>query len=171
MTKIIITITFLFSVSYGFAQKTLEALLNQYNTQSIPYISVQELRMLQLNSDIAILDSREQNEYEVSHIDGATLIGFNKFSADDISEEIKDKDAPIIVYCSLGIRSEEIGEKLKKAGFTNVKNLYGGIFEWKNNDYPIVNNASVETDSVHTFSKGWSKWLNRGIKVYKTDNN
>ena len=111
MTKIILTIAFLFSVSYCFAQKTLDALLNQYNTQSIPYISVQELRMLQLNSDIAILDSREQNEYEVSHIDGATFIGFNKFSADDISEEIKDKNAPIIVYCSLGIRSEEIGEK------------------------------------------------------------
>jgi len=33
------------------------------------------------------------------------------------------------VYCSLGIRSEVIAKKLKKAGYTNVFNLYGGIFE------------------------------------------
>lgn len=147
----------------------MDALLSQYNTRSIPYISVEELRMLQLNSDIAILDSRELDEFTVSHIAKAKFVGYNEFSIDKVSEEILSKDAPIVIYCSLGIRSEEVGEKLKKAGFTNVKNLYGGIFEWKNKEYPILNNNNNVTDSVHTFSKSWGKWLKQGIKVYNKE--
>jgi 3-mercaptopyruvate sulfurtransferase SseA len=70
------------------------------------------------------------------------------------------------VYCSLGIRSETVASKLKKAGFTNVYNLYGGIFEWKHNDFPIYNSNEKETDSIHAFSKDWSKWAKKGIKIY-----
>ncbi len=165
----IITLVLFFIVNSGFAQKNLDDLLTKYNSGSIPYISVQELRMKQVNSDIAILDSREFQEYNISHIKGATFVGFNKFSIVNISEEIKNKDTPIIVYCSLGIRSEEIGEKLKKAGYTDVQNLYGGIFEWKNKDYPIVDSEEKETNSVHTFSKAWSKWLLNGEKIYKLE--
>ena len=164
-------LVFFFIVHSVFAQKTLDDLLNHYNTRSIPYISVKELRMHQLNDRVVILDTREQEEFEISHLTGAKLIGFNHFSMDKISEEIRDKDTPIVVYCSLGIRSEEIGEKLEKAGYTNIKNLYGGIFEWKNKEFPIVNKDEVKTDSVHTFSKLWSKWLDKGIKVYPRDNN
>ena len=93
-------------------------------------------------------------------------MGYNDFSSEEISDSIQNKNMPLIVYCSLGIRSEEIGEKLKKAGFTNVKNLYGGIFEWKNAGYPVINSEGKETDSIHTFSKAWSKWLLKGQKVY-----
>lgn len=148
------------------AQKTMDALLKQYNTRSVPYISVEELRQQQLNGDIIILDSREEKEYQVSHLEGAIYIGYDFFDASEISEEQLPKDKPIVIYCSLGIRSEEIGEKFKKAGYQNVKNLYGGIFEWKNNDFPVLNKLQIETDSVHTFSKAWSKWLTKGIKVY-----
>ncbi len=162
-------IIFFFMVHSVFAQKTIDELLNQYNTRSIPYISAEELRMHQLNDKVVILDTREPAEFKISHLAGAKLIGFNYFSMDKISEEITNKETPIVVYCSLGIRSEEIGEKLKQAGFTNIKNLYGGIFEWKNKEFPIVNNTETKTDSLHTFSKAWSKWLYKGIKVYNTE--
>ena len=71
-----------------------------------------------------------------------------------------------MVYCSLGIRSEDVAEKLKKAGYTNVLNLYGGIFEWKNNDFTIYDSEEKETENVHTFDEAWSKWLTKGIKIY-----
>ncbi len=151
------------------AQKSLDELLNTYNTRSVPYISVEGLRALQMNGDVVILDSRETSEYAVSTIEGAKCVGFNDFSVEKISAEIPDKEQPIIVYCSLGIRSEEIGEKLQKAGYTNVQNLYGGIFEWKNNGYPTLNSEKKETDSIHTFSKAWSKWLEKGIPVYEIE--
>jgi 3-mercaptopyruvate sulfurtransferase SseA len=66
----------------------------------------------------------------------------------------------------VGIRSETISEKLKKAGYTDVHNLYGGIFEWKNKDYPVVDSEGKETENVHAYSKVWGKWLNKGVKVY-----
>lgn len=147
------------------AQQTLDELLALYNTRSIPYISVEESRMLQLKGDIVILDTREQHEYDVSHLKGAQFVGYNTFSAEEVSEKIKNKNTPLLVYCSLGIRSEEIGEQLEKAGYTNVRNIYGGIFEWKNNEFPVVNMSEHATDSIHTFSKAWSKWLTKGIKV------
>lgn len=148
------------------AQKTLNELLTQYNTRSVPYISVEGLRALQLNEEIMILDTREPSEFAVSAIKDASCVGYNNFSVDAVSEKITQKDTPIVVYCSLGIRSEEIGEKLKKAGFTNVKNLYGGIFEWKNKGYPVLDQKKQETDSVHVFSRAWGKWLKAGTPVY-----
>ncbi len=161
---------FLLSTSLqSVAQKSLDQLLDTYNTRSVPYVSVEGLRALQMNEDVVILDAREISEAEVSTIEGAQSVGFNNFSVEEISEKITNKEQPIIVYCSLGIRSEEIGEKLQKAGYTNVQNLYGGIFEWKNKGYPTFNSAKKETDSIHTFSKAWSKWLLKGIPVYEDE--
>lgn len=151
----------------SYAQESLQQLLNTYNTRSIPYISVEELRMLQLNDEVYILDARELEEYDVSRIPGGLFIGFSDFSSEMITEKIPDSDRTIVVYCSLGIRSEEIGEKLRKAGYSNIRNLYGGIFEWKNNGYPILDSEGNETEKVHSFSKAWSKWLTNGEKVYE----
>ena len=84
------------------AQESLQQLLNTYNTRSIPYISVEELRMLQLNDEVYILDAREFEEYEVSRIPGGLFIGFSDFSSEMITEKIPDSDRTIVVYCSLG---------------------------------------------------------------------
>ncbi|GAB5398936.1 MAG: hypothetical protein Aureis2KO_05210 [Aureisphaera sp.] len=164
--KNLIFISLFFITTFCWSQQSVDKLLNTYNTHSIPYISVEELRMEQSQEAVVILDSRELSEYNVSHIANAQYVGYSDFSIDKVTSEIENKDTPIVVYCSLGIRSEEIGEKLKKAGFTEVKNLYGGIFEWKNKEYPVLNLSQKETDSVHTCTKSWGKWLKKGIKVY-----
>ncbi len=153
----------IFSLSLQ-AQNSLDNLLKQHNKNNVPYISVQELAMPK--TEAIILDAREQNEYNVSHLKNAIFIGYNHFNLQETISILKDKDQPIVVYCSLGIRSETIANQLKKAGFTNVKNLYGGIFEWKNNNFEIYNSEEKKTDSIHAFSNAWSKWLHSGIKVY-----
>jgi predicted sulfurtransferase len=66
----------------------------------------------------------------------------------------------------VGYRSEKVGEKLQELGFQNVKNLYGGIFQWKNEGFEVENSLSMPTDSVHTYNKRWSKWLLKGVRVY-----
>jgi rhodanese-related sulfurtransferase len=165
--KIILSfLIILLSLSPAIAQKSLDKLLEQYNTRSIPYISVEELRMLQMNDSVVILDARETEEFNVSHIASAKNVGFNDFSSEEKQLQKLKKDTPIIIYCSVGIRSEKIGEKLKKVGFTNVKNLYGGIFEWKNKDYPVIDSTGTETENVHTFSKIWRKYLKEGNPIY-----
>ena len=139
-------------------------MLKQYNKNTVPYISVQELAMPK--TDAIILDAREESEYNVSHLKGALFVGYDNFNLEQTTQKIKDKDQAIVVYCSLGIRSETIANRLKKAGYTNVKNLYGGIFEWRNNNFDVYDSQNKKTDSIHAFSKSWGKWLIKGIKVY-----
>lgn len=107
-------------------------------------------------NNVVILDTREKNEYDVSHIKGAKYTGYEKFNISSLKEIPKNKK--VIVYCSVGWRSERIGEKLQKAGYTNVYNLYGGIFEWVNRGNKVYN-ANGETKKVHTYSKEWGKWI------------
>ncbi|MEZ4792581.1 MAG: rhodanese-like domain-containing protein [Gelidibacter sp.] len=160
-----VTYIILFLIAFSTnAQDSLSELLNTYNTKTVPYISSQELAMPKTKA--IILDAREQKEFEVSHLKDAIFVGYNTFDLEQTISQLNNKQQTIVVYCSLGIRSEAIAEKLKRAGYTNVFNLYGGIFEWKNEDFPILDSKGKETDSVHTFSKSWSKWLSKGVKVY-----
>ncbi|WP_092205698.1 rhodanese-like domain-containing protein [Bizionia echini] len=165
MIKSISTLVVFFSVmSTCMAQDSLANLLKRYNTKHIPYITVQELAMPKTN--YKILDAREPDEYLVSHLKNAVFVGYKDFKIETILNEIPNKNDTIVVYCSLGIRSETISKKLQDKGYTAVYNLYGGIFEWKNNDFPVYNQQNKKTDSIHAFSKMWGKWLNKGVKVY-----
>jgi len=146
------------------AQNSLEDLLKQHNKNSVPYITVQELAMPK--TEAVVLDAREFSEYKVSHLKDALFVGYNDFNIEETLKKIKDKNEPIVVYCSLGIRSETIATKLKNEGYTNVSNLYGGIFEWRNNDFEVYNSEEQKTDSIHAFSQHWSKYLLKGTKVY-----
>ena len=117
------------------------------------------------NKDIIILDTRSIEEYNVSHIKNAKFIDYDSFSPEMVAG--LDKNKEVVVYCSVGYRSEKIGEQLKDIGFTNVNNLYGGIFQWKNKGNSVITNSAQTTDSVHTYNKNWSKWLINGVKVYE----
>lgn len=163
MKNIFLIICIGISVS-GFAQKKLSKLLKQQNTESIPYISVEGLQNESKN--IILLDSREEKEFKTSHLKNAIYVGYDFFNLDSVQSKLKNKNSKIVVYCSLGVRSEDVAEKLKKAGYSNVYNLYGGIFEWKNNDLEVLNLNEKPTDSIHIYSKAWSKWLKKGVKVY-----
>ena len=163
--KQISQILILLITTFSFSQETMSDLLRKYNTKSVPYISVQELAMPKTKA--IILDAREPKEYQTSHLKDAISVGYDFFDLDSISTQIPNKDEQIVVYCSVGIRSEDIGEKLKKAGYTNVYNLHGGIFEWKNKDFIVYNSEGKQTENVHNFSKEWSQWLTKGTKIYE----
>lgn len=115
------------------------------------------------NGHVYFLDTREKNEYTISHISGAKYVGYDHFTLDAV--KMIPKDAEIIVYCSIGARSQEIGKRLKKAGYSNVYNLYGGLFNWINHNFPLVNSRG-ETESIHGYSRDWSKWVTNGKVVY-----
>ncbi len=163
MKSILLYIVLFFSV-FAHAQNSLDELLKVFNNENIPYISVTELK--EIHNSIILLDAREKDEFEVSHIPKAKFAGYNHFKIEEVIQQNIHKSDTIVVYCSLGVRSEDISEKLKEAGYTHVYNLYGGIFEWKNNDFPVINSKGQQTDKVHACSKQWAKWLLKGEKVY-----
>ena len=141
--------------------KLYSAMLNGLLKESVPFVSVAQLR--QLPSPV-LLDTREAPEFAVSHLRGARLVGYDNFSLATVRD--LPKNAPLVVYCSVGVRSEKIGAQLQRAGFTHVRNLYGGLFEWVNEGQPVVTAANQPTDRVHAYSRTWGIWLQRGQPVY-----
>lgn len=128
----------------------------------MPTISIQEY--LQMDADsVVVLDAREQHEYRVSHLRYARNIGFIWFDMRDIYDIPKDK--AVVVYSSIGDRSQRITEMLIRAGYRKVYNLYGGIFEWVNQGYPVYTGRDVQTSQVHIYKKDLNIWLKRGTKV------
>ena len=144
--------------------KKFDKLLKRSLKESVPVLKINEVSS---TDAYLLLDTREVKEFEVSHLKNAKQVGYDFFNIDSVLKEYPDKNQPILVYCSIGIRSELIGEKLLKAGYKNVHNLYGGIFEWKNQSHEVVDKNEAPTEEVHTFSKEWSKWLTNGEKVYE----
>ena len=142
------------------ATGSISELLSRYNEMSVPYISVQALK--RDFDQYVILDTRTREEYEVSHLPNAIWVGEDY---DEAYFPRLEKEMPIVVYCSIGIRSESFGEDLIEVGYKRVKNLYGSIFAWKDAGYEVFDNKDQPTDRVHVYSKKWGKYLKSGIKV------
>ena len=149
----------------SFSQTSIQEVLNTYNDHSVPYISVDAFT--ELTTDPILLDTREPAEYEVSHLKNAIGVGFKDFEVSKVSRLNIEKNKMIVVYCSVGVRSEIIGKKLLSEGYTAVFNLYGGIFEWVNKGGKIFNNLKESTSKVHVYSKPWDTYLLKGTKVYE----
>ncbi|MBT8321286.1 MAG: rhodanese-like domain-containing protein [Eudoraea sp.] len=143
--------------------QTMDEVLDSYNKESVPYIQVSKLAK---ESGATLLDTREKEEFEVSHLENSQWVGYEQFDINEFLVRYPDKNDTLVVYCSIGVRSEDIGEQLMNAGYTNVQNLYGGIFEWKNKGYPVVDTQEEKTEKVHAYSKYWGKLLTNAEKVY-----
>ncbi len=149
------------------AQSPIQMALDTLTTGKVDFIQVDDLKKLK---DYVLLDTREETEFSVSHLKNAICVGYSQFDLSKTISLFPDKDQPIVVYCSIGARSEEIGEKLKQSGYTQVKNLYGGIFHWKNLGNPVFDSTKKQTDKVHSFSKEWAPLLTNAKKVHTTKN-
>lgn len=134
--------------------------VNSYLSYSVPVMDVDKAFLEK--REIIFLDAREKEEYSISHIPGARYVGYKHFEVSNNLDIPKNKI--IVVYCSIGYRSEKIAEKFKKAGYYRVFNLYGSIFEWVNRGYPVENDRG-QVAQVHGYNKKWSQWiLNPTIK-------
>ncbi len=145
------------------ANDKFDKVVDGYLSYTVPLVGVEEVEKME---DVVLLDAREWEEFKTSHIPNAQFIGYDNFNPSLVSGV--DKDAKIVVYCSIGYRSEKIGEQLKELGYDNVQNLYGSIFEWVNQGKTIVNMDEEPTKKIHTYDKKWSKYvLNKTAeKVY-----
>lgn len=139
-----------------------QRMLKKRLPKDVPTINVSEIG--DNDETILFLDARERNEYEVSHIKNAKFIGYKDVDLDAIL--LLPKTTEIVVYCSVGYRSGKITEQLMEHGFSNVRNLYGGIFEWSNQERTMVDSDGNPTTLIHAYNKKWGKWITTGSKVY-----
>lgn len=165
MTRLLSSLLLIFTLFTACGQKSFDKKLKEMYAYTVPLIQPDTLSQKIQSKELIILDTRTVGEFEISHLPEAQFLDYDNYSEEDFINI--PKDAEVIVYCSVGYRSERVGEKMQKLGYTNVKNLYGGIFEWKNTDHQVVNNKGMATDSVHTYNKNWSQWLEKGVKIYE----
>jgi len=152
---LIISSSILIGQSEGIS-KEFEKEIDSYLNKTISTISIEQLSSMD-SGRFVLLDAREKDEYDISTIPGSTYIGYDDFDMESI--EHLPKGQPIIVFCSIGYRSEKIGEKLKKAGYGRVFNLYGSIFAWANAGNQLCTPSGEDTNKLHTYNKKWSKWV------------
>ncbi len=122
----------------------------------VPTITTEQLHdKLIDNPQTIIIDVRMPKEYAVSHLYHAS----NATDMKSVSELVKDKDAEIVFYCSVGYRSAAMTEKAIKAGYKNAVNLKGSIFQWANEGREVYSGERPVTQ-VHPFNKKWGVLLN-----------
>ncbi len=94
-------------------------------------ISVQELkRRMDAGEKLHILDVREPEEYAEFNI-GAKLLPLGQVMALQV-DDIEDwKNEEVIVHCRSGKRSMQACMMLETMGFSQVKNLTGGMMAWQ----------------------------------------
>lgn len=91
-------------------------------------ITVSELKArIDKGDKIFLLDVREPHEYSLAKINGSVLIPLGQ-----VPHSLKqlDQNVEIVAYCHKGMRSADAVGFLLQQGFSNVKNLIGGIEAW-----------------------------------------
>ena len=83
-----------------------------------------EVNRCRTTKGAVLLDVRTEEEYRSGHISGSRNIPVAKI--DNAANLLRDKSAPIFVYCESGARARTAVSKLKKLGYTDVCNI-GGI--------------------------------------------
>jgi len=165
--KVILSYILIFSAYHlGLAQVNNVAFYNMLDdllSHTVPEVKAKDIES---DAGILFLDARAVEEYQVSHLPNAKHVGYENFKAKNVKDIPKEQQ--IVVYCTVGYRSEKIAEKLQKLGFTNVSNLYGGIFEWVHANKALMHKDTLTT-KVHTYNHDWSQWLLKGEKIYFTD--
>jgi len=94
-------------------------------------ITPEELKQrIDAGEELHIVDVREPHERAEFNI-GGTLVPLGHIQAMQVDELEELKDQEVIVYCRSGNRSGQACMLLETMGFTNVKNLTGGMLKWQ----------------------------------------
>lgn len=97
-------------------------------------ISIEEYRVQFEGKEHALIDVREEEEYEDGHVPGAVNVPMSVFQMrlDEIP-----KDTPVVMVCRTGQRSAMTSQFLGGQGFTDIYNLMGGTKRWDELDLPL----------------------------------
>ena len=83
-----------------------------------------------INEGAVLIDVRNENEYNQSHIEGSVLLPLGTINEESVEAIIESKDSVIIVYCQSGNRSNQAVGLLNNLGYTKVYDL-GAMSNWK----------------------------------------
>ena len=85
---------------------------------------------------VALVDVREESEYQKDHLPGAIHLGKGVIER-DVETKFPNVSTPLVLYCGGGYRSALAADNLQKMGYTNVISMDGGVRGWREKGYPM----------------------------------
>jgi rhodanese-related sulfurtransferase len=83
-----------------------------------------------------VIDVSEADEFAAGHVNNSKNIPFNQLD-EKLGSLIKNKELPLILVCTSGVRSNRAVAVAKKLGFTNAQSMAGGLKAWREANLPI----------------------------------
>jgi len=108
--------------------------------------------------DWLILDARTSAEFAFSRLPGAALLEAGDLIPVVGSITALARDRPIVVCCSVGVRSAARVHALRRAGFSRAVNLEGGLFQWVRQGRSLLRHGQP-TLLVHPYNRLWGRLL------------
>jgi sulfur-carrier protein adenylyltransferase/sulfurtransferase len=103
--------------------------------------------------DAVLVDTREQNEWDEAHLEGATLVP-PATVADRIADVAPDRSQRIVLYCRVGNRSARAADLLEsELGYEDVASIAGGIEAWQQAGLPVVAPEGLSAEQRMRYSR------------------
>lgn len=96
-----------------------------------------ELTALMNRENALVVDLSPSSDFEKGHIAGSKNVALAQFDPDN-KLLAPAKDLPVVLVCRQGNTAADAAKRLKKAGFTKVYVLDGGVAAWQQADLPLV---------------------------------
>lgn len=131
-----------------------------------------EARLQEERDAVVLLDTRNSDEYQVSHLEGARHLNFEA-EDDSVKSLLRELRSPrgeasppitIVCYCSVGYRSAIMTNRIRtflaaenETPSLSIFNLEGSIFKWANEQRAMVTPTGVATTKAHPYNYvyGW----------------
>jgi len=103
--------------------------------------------------DVALIDVREQHEFEERHIEGAIHVP-RGYLESRIEQFVPDRSKRVVLYCASGIRSVLAAKTLTEdLGYEDVASMEGGITLWRDRGLPVVTPRSLTQEQKERYSR------------------
>lgn len=108
------------------------------STETPLEVTVQQVQQLRdAGARFLLIDCREEDEYQIARIDGATLLPMSQL-AGRVDELAPHRQEQIVVHCHHGGRSLRVARWLRGQGFSHAQSMAGGIDQWSSEIDPAV---------------------------------
>ncbi len=120
--------------------------------------------LIDTRNRLFIIDTREQNEFDISHIKGSKRVGYNNFSVEKVW--MLDRNTTIILSSTDETRVKHVGAYLKMMGFVDVRTISGNLIAWLNAGYTLVDKDGRISTNIFIKNRDDAKKLKRGKAIF-----
>lgn len=131
-------------LSFGFIVVVVAMIAMEINKFTRGYKTLTPAGLTQLvnRNNALLIDVSSIQDYEKGHVPGARHVAMSQFDPEN-KDLAKAKDLPVAIYCKTGQTSGSAAKRLKKAGFSDVYTLEGGLRSWMEAQLPLAKGRSA----------------------------